>query len=68
MVAGLARNSHEVDGDKRPMVGVSHRKKIPALSLDLMRGALGDNYDRIIAPFVSGEAPITGAISSDQDI
>ena len=49
------------------MVGVSHCKKIPALSLDLMRGALGDNYDRIIAPFVSGEAPITGAISSDQN-
>ena len=50
------------------MVGASPCKKILALSLDLMRGALGDNYDLIIAPFVSGAAPITGAISSDQNI
>ena len=50
------------------MVVASHCKKILALSLDLMRGTLGDNYDRIIAPFVSGEAPITGAISSDQNV
>ena len=33
-----------------------------------VKRALGDDYDRIIAPFVSGAAPITGAISSNQNI